>query len=97
MSDTKKIGTQSIRFSNPPVIEGWASVAGKKESQGPLGKYFDVASDTDMFSAKNWEEAESKMQMSAVRAAISKAGIKKCRLYSCGRPFGTAYGNVVRY
>jgi len=30
-----------------------------------------------MFSAKNWEEAESKMQMSAVRAAISKAGIKK--------------------
>lgn len=77
MSDTKKIGTQSIRFSNPPVIEGWASVAGKKESQGPLGKYFDVASDTDMFSAKNWEEAESKMQMSAVRAAISKAGIKK--------------------
>lgn len=45
MSDTKKIGAQSIRFSNPPVIEGWASVAGKKESQGPLGKYFDVASD----------------------------------------------------
>lgn len=44
MSDTKKIGAQSIRFSNPPVIEGWASVAGKKESQGPLGKYFDVAS-----------------------------------------------------
>lgn len=77
MSDTKKIGAQSIRFSNPPVIEGWASVAGKKESQGPLGKYFDVASDTDMFSAKNWEEAESKMQMSAVRAAISKAGTKK--------------------
>ncbi len=77
MSDVKKTGMQSITFSNPPVITGWASVAGKKESQGPYGKYFDVAADTDMFSGKNWEEAESRMQMSAVRAALGKAGIEK--------------------
>ena len=39
---TQKCGKQSFLLSNPPAINHWASVAGKKESEGPLGKYFDV-------------------------------------------------------
>ncbi len=77
MSDSKKRGKQSICFDNPPFIAGWASVAGKKESEGPLGRYFDVTSDSALFSSENWEEAESKMQMLAVRCAIEKANVKK--------------------
>ena len=56
---------QSIMFKNKPLIKSWASVAGKKESEGPLGAYFDVTTDDDMFSGKNWEQAESRMQTEA--------------------------------
>ncbi len=66
---------QSIMFKNKPLIKSWASVAGKKESEGPLGAYFDVTTDDDMFSGKNWEQAESRMQTEAVKKAISKSGV----------------------
>ena len=32
----QKRGRQSFILSDPPVITHWASVAGKKESEGPL-------------------------------------------------------------
>ena len=38
----KHRGNQSIEFAAPPYIRGWASVAGKKEGEGPLGEYNDV-------------------------------------------------------
>lgn len=66
---------QSIIFKNKPIIRSWASVAGKKESEGPLGAYFDVTTDDDMYSGKNWEQAESRMQTEAVKKAIAKCGI----------------------
>ncbi len=77
MSENKKIGMQSIHFSLPPAIKGWASVAGKKESEGPLGSYFDVTADNAEFGGTNWEEAESRMQLTAAEKAFEKAGIKK--------------------
>ena len=66
---------QSIMFKNKPIVRSWASVAGKKESEGPLGAYFDVTTDDDMYSGKNWEQAESRMQTEAVKKAIAKCGI----------------------
>lgn len=66
---------QTVLFENKPVLEAWASVAGKKESEGPLGAYFDVTTDDDMFSGKNWEQAESRMQTEAVNKVISKSKI----------------------
>ena len=36
-------GTQSIAFSESPYLVSAGSVAGKKEGEGPLGKYFDIA------------------------------------------------------
>lgn len=66
---------QSIMFKNKPFIKSWASVAGKKESEGPLGAYFDVTTDDDMYSGKNWEQAESRMQTAAIKKAVYKSGI----------------------
>ena len=34
---TMRKGIQSIEFSKTPYIKGWASVAGQKEGEGPLG------------------------------------------------------------
>ena len=42
-------GTQSIAFSKPPYIVSSASIAGKKEGEGPLGKMFDQVGDVDLF------------------------------------------------
>ena len=35
-------GKQSIAFPHAPYVLGSGSVAGKKEGEGPLGKYFDA-------------------------------------------------------
>ena len=36
------IGKQSLTFQTPPRIVSCASIVGQKESEGPLGKYFDL-------------------------------------------------------
>ena len=71
-----KTGTQSFRFSAPPVITEWASVAGKKESEGPLQNTFDVINKDTYFGEKSWELAETKMQQLALSKLAEKAGIK---------------------
>lgn len=71
----KMTGKQSITFEKPPYIISAASVAGKKEGEGPLGKFFDMVEDDIMFGAKTWEEAESNMVKRAVALAISKADL----------------------
>ena len=38
---TKRIGTQTIKLSNPPKIISTFSIVGPKEGQGPLREYFD--------------------------------------------------------
>ena len=67
----------TIIFENRPEIISFASVAGKKESEGPLGKFFDITSDDDTFGGKCWEEAESRMQMAAFNKVLEKAKLKK--------------------
>ena len=39
----KNLGRSTIVFDEPISILGYASVVGKKEKEGPLGKYFDKA------------------------------------------------------
>lgn len=68
-------GKQSIEFANPPHIVSSASIAGKKESEGPLGKMFDVVGNDDLFGEKTWEEAESTLQKEACLLALQKAKI----------------------
>lgn len=70
-------GKQSVKFKNPPVIRGAASVVGPKEGEGPYGKYFDVVLEDAKVGCDTWEEAESKLQEFAVEHAIKKSGLKK--------------------
>ena len=69
-------GAQSISFEVSPYIMSSGSVVGSKESEGPLGKLFDVSNQDDLFGAKTWEEAESNMQKEACVLALGKAHVK---------------------
>ena len=68
-------GRQSIAFDAPTYIVSSASIAGKKEAEGPLGKMFDVVGNDDLFGEKTWEEAESTLQKEACLLALQKAKI----------------------
>lgn len=68
-------GKQSFRLENPPVITAWASVAGKKESEGPLAKTFDITKNDSYFGQKTWEQAEKRMQQLALQQLSQKSGV----------------------
>lgn len=72
---SQSIGSQSICFDNAPYIMSMASVAGRKEGEGPLGHTFDIVVDDAKFGEDNWDEAESKMQYETASMALSKAGL----------------------
>ena len=72
-----KRGRQSFVHDVPPVITHWASVAGKKESEGPLAHTYDVTSTDTLFGQRTWEQAEKHMQQLALDTLSAKAGISK--------------------
>ncbi len=73
----KRVGKYTIQMENMPSIEGFASVCGKKEAEGPLGKFFDQTFDDTTLGESSWEKAESKLQSKAVNLAIDKSKINK--------------------
>ena len=75
--DNKRLGKQSFRPAVPPVITHWASIAGKKEAEGPLGREFDRISNDSYFGQKTWEQGEKRMQQLALQTLMEKAGISK--------------------
>lgn len=72
---SQKCGRQSFLLAQLPVIRTWASVAGKKESEGPLAHTFDVTSQDTYFGQKTWEQAEKHMQQLALEKLAEKAGM----------------------
>ena len=70
----KKLGAQTYALAAPPVIAGYGGVGGHKESEGPLGRYFDAISEDDTFGETTWEKAESAMQKQALNIALGRAG-----------------------
>lgn len=73
-------GRRSAVFPHPPAILAYASVAGKKEAQGPLRASFDLTSDDTSFGQKTWEKAETQMQKQALRLALDKAKLEESAL-----------------
>ena len=69
----KRIGGSTVCFQNTPAIIGYASVAGKKEGEGPLSATFDYIEKDSFFGEKTWEKAESTMQKKALSLAMNKA------------------------
>lgn len=74
---SKKCGRQSFILENPPVITAWASVAGKKEVEGPLSHTFDIKCRDTYFGQQTWEQAEKHMQQLAIQKLADKANIEK--------------------
>lgn len=72
----RRIGGHTIGFEEMPSIIGYASVAGKLESEGPLGKEFDKVI-FDSYNGQNtYEQAESQLQTEAVSNALRKADVR---------------------
>ena len=70
-----KRGQRSFLLPEPVVIRSWASVAGKKESEGPLKHTFDRTSRDTLFGQKTWEQAEKRMQQLALEELVQKSGV----------------------
>ena len=66
----------TIFFKHQPRIIGWYSVAGKKESEGPLASTFSRIVKDEYFGEKTHEGAERKLFITAIQGAIQNAGVK---------------------
>lgn len=95
-----QMGKASLRFKHPAFVASWASVAGKKEGQGPLADEIDVKEQDEMFGMENWEQAESAMQKQAADLALEKGNIhrREVRYLFAGDLLGqliaTSFGTV---
>ena len=92
------IGQGVFTFANPVRIESYAAVAGKKESEGPLGYCFDEIIQDSHFGRQTWEQAESQFQLEAVSLAVRKSNLTKedidiiCSGDLINQCIGSAYG-----
>ncbi|MEG2453464.1 MAG: stage V sporulation protein AD, partial [Clostridia bacterium] len=68
-------GKQTFIFDNPPSIISTGTIVGNRESEGPLGEYFDEALEDDIYGEKSFELAECKMQKQAIQIALKKADL----------------------
>lgn len=66
---TKSMDTQ-------PSVLASAAIGGKKESEGPLGEYFDKINDDPYFSSDTYEKGESQLQKQAVLHCLNKAHLQ---------------------
>ncbi len=73
----KSVGRHSVSFKNPVYVTGYASVVGKKEGEGPLGRCFDIIENDPYFGQDNWEKAESTMQSVVLSQALHNGNIEK--------------------
>ena len=72
----KKIGKRTLLFPSKPSVNGFYSVVGEKESQGPLKDWFHLTIGEGHFGEDSWEKAESKLIETAVKGAVEEAGLK---------------------
>lgn len=63
----------TLCFAHAPVIEAYAAVGGKKESESPLAGQFDELESDNFFGEKNWESAERAIQLRAAQICLQKA------------------------
>jgi len=71
----KRIGKQTIKFPSKPAIIASACIAGKKESEGPLGHTLDYSSEDTTFGEKTWEKSESRMQKDTLQFLCNKSNL----------------------
>ncbi|AOR22964.1 stage V sporulation protein AD [Clostridium taeniosporum] len=77
-TNNKKIGSQTVKLTNPPKIISSYSVVGPKEGEGPLKEYFDQILNDDTCGKDSFEKAESEMMYTAITQALSRANLQEC-------------------
>lgn len=71
----KRLGEQTVKLAEPPVIISASSIVGPKEGQGPLcGKFDEVLKDS-LWGEDSWEKAESKIIKETMKLAVKKSGL----------------------
>lgn len=80
------MGRQTWLFNPAPVLLGAGSVAGKRESEGPLAADFDVIHKDPYIGQKSFETAEQKLIEEACNLAVrhSKVGRDELNLHFSG-------------
>lgn len=68
----KHVGRQSFSLKQNVVIQGWSSVVGKKECEGPLGSHFTKTIHDSYMNQKTWEQSETQLQKMAFEALLKK-------------------------
>lgn len=71
--DVMHIGASTVLLEKSVYVEETACVAGKKESEGPLGDTFDIVVEDPMFGEDNWEMAESRLQEKTIDKLLIKS------------------------
>ncbi len=64
---------RTIYFKNHPKIISTSTIAGPKESNGSINKYFEIKLNDDMFGEDTFEKAETKMLYTVIKNAIKNA------------------------
>lgn len=67
----KKVG-RTFKIKDDVVIRDTFTIAGHKESQGPLKGKFDMVIDDDLWGEDSWEKCELKLQKTAVENLKNK-------------------------
>ncbi len=73
MEYTKRLGAQTVEFTNRPSILGAAAVVGPKEAEGPLGGDFENVETDPLLGQESWEKAESMLFSKATAECLRKS------------------------
>ena len=76
----KKLGKQTIEFTNKPNIIGNYTIVSEKEGNGNFKDYFDYVLTDDKFGEKTYELAERRLLEYSVVNALDRSGIKNSDL-----------------
>ena len=66
----KRVGRYTLQMEHRPCVQGFASIVGKKEAEGPLSKYFDFSYVDTTLGESSWEKAESRLQLSLIHISF---------------------------
>jgi len=70
----QRIGKRTVELTGV-YVKSSAAVVGKKEGEGPLGKYFDKIFQDEYIGTASFEQAESMLQKTALKIATKKANV----------------------
>jgi stage V sporulation protein AD len=74
---------QTIFFKTPIYLADTATIAGPKEAEGPLGKYFDKHVEDDLLGQDSYELAEAMFHQTCIKYLLNKAKLSASDIDLC--------------